>query len=141
MTTPRILECSLPQPRRGYRPCRPGRTVSPQPAVSPGRVPRISRLMALALRLEELVRTGVVADYAALARLGHVSRARISQIQNLLTLAPDIQEALLFLPRVKRGRDPIHLRQLQPVAAILDWNQQRRLWQALVGNPEALRSG
>jgi hypothetical protein len=88
--------------------------------------------MALALRLEELVRAGVVADYAALARLGHVSRARISQIMNLLALAPDIQEWLLFLPLVQRGRDPIHLRQLQPVAARLDWHAQRRLWQALV---------
>jgi hypothetical protein len=96
--------------------------------------------MALAWRLEELVRAGGVADYAELARLGHVSRARISQIMSLLALAPDIQEALLFLPRVQRGRDPIHLRQLQPLAAILDWHQQRRLWRALVGNPKAQRS-
>jgi hypothetical protein len=73
----------------------------------------------------------VVADYATLARLGHVSRARISQILNLRALAPDIQEALLDLPAVGRGRDPICLRHLQPVAALLDWHQQRRLWQAL----------
>jgi hypothetical protein len=121
MTTPLTIACPLPQPR---------------PFLTEGRVPRVSRLMALALRLEELVRTGVAADYAALARLGHVSRARISQILNLLTLAPDIQEAILFLPRVERGRDPIHLRQLQPLAAILDWHQQRRLWHALAGNPQ-----
>jgi hypothetical protein len=94
-------------------------------------VPRVSRLLALAHRLDELVRTGVIADYATLAELAHVSRARISQILNLLVLAPDIQEALLFLPRTVRGRDPIHLRQLQPLAAVLDWEQQRNLWRKL----------
>ena len=48
-----------------------------------GRVPRVARLMALAVRFERLVRDGVVADYAELARLGHVSRARMSQAQGL----------------------------------------------------------
>jgi hypothetical protein len=94
-------------------------------------VPRISRLLALAHRLDELVRTGVIADYATLAELTHVSRARISQILNLLALAPGIQETLLFLPRTVRGRDPIHLRQLQPLAAVLDWEQQQNLWRKL----------
>ncbi len=46
----------------------------------------------------ELIREGVVTDYAELARLGHVTRARVTQIMNLLHLAPDIQETLLFLP-------------------------------------------
>jgi hypothetical protein len=49
------------------------------PAPTPGRVPRVARLLALAHRLERLVRTGVVKDYAEAARLGHVTRARISQ--------------------------------------------------------------
>jgi hypothetical protein len=64
-----------------------------------GRVPRIARLMALALRFEHLVQSGTVRHYAELARLGQVSRARVTQIMNLLHLAPDIQEAILFLPR------------------------------------------
>src|SRR6516162_11457869 len=97
-----------------------------------GRVPRVARLMALSLRLEELVRTGQVASYSALASLGQVTRARISQIMNLLNLAPDIQEALLFLPRTQRGRDPIHLRQLQPIACSIDWKKQRRQWRELL---------
>jgi hypothetical protein len=90
--------------------------------------------MALALRLDELVRSGVVANYAELARLGHVSRARISQIVNLLALAPDIQESLLFLPAVERGRDPIHLGLLQSLATP-DWHQQRCLWHTLQSTP------
>jgi hypothetical protein len=97
-----------------------------------GRVPRVARLMALALRLDELVRTGRVASYSALATLGHVTRARICQIMNLLHLAPDIQEALLFLPSTQRGRDAIILADLQPIAAAVDWRKQRRLWRRLV---------
>ena len=101
-------------------------------ALPPGRVPRVARLMALALRLDELVRTGQVASYSALASLGHVTRARISQILNLIHLAPDIQEALLFLPPTVRGRDPIILADLMPIAAAFDWRKQRRLWRRLV---------
>ena len=97
-----------------------------------GRVPRVARLMALALRLDELVRTGQVANYSALAALGHVTRARICQILNLIHLAPDIQEALLFLPLTQRGRDPIILADLQPLAAACDWRKQRRLWRKLL---------
>jgi hypothetical protein len=84
--------------------------------------------MALAIRFDRLIRAGEVADYAELARLGHVTRARVTQIMNLLMLAPDIQEQILFLPRVLGGRDPIHLRQLQPIALIPDWRKQRKLF-------------
>ena len=96
------------------------------------RVPRISRLMALAIRFEDLIKAGGIADYSELAQLGHVTRARITQIMNLLHLAPGIQEQVLFLPPTRHGRDPIHLARLQPIATTLDWSQQRRLWAALV---------
>ena len=105
--------------------------LDPDADVPVGRLPRITRLMALAIRFDDLVQNGEVTDYAELARLGHVSRARVTQIMNLLMLAPDIQEAILHLPRVSGGRDPIHLRQLQPIALVPDWRKQRRLWTAL----------
>ena len=104
------------------------------PAAAPlaaGRVPRVSRLLALAHKLDALVRQGTIRDYAVLARLGHVSRARISQIVALLYLAPDIHEDILFLNKTVHGRDLIHLRQLQPIARVLDWRQQRLLWRQL----------
>jgi hypothetical protein len=101
------------------------------PTLPPGRVPRVSRLMALALRLDALVRSGNIGSYVELASLGHVTRARISQILNLVHLAPDIQEALLFLPLTLHGRDTIILAHLQPIAAALDWRKQRRLWRQL----------
>jgi hypothetical protein len=108
---------------------------------SPGRVPRVARLMALALRFEELVRAGQVRSYAELASLGHVTRARICQIMNLLQLAPDIQEALLFLPPTRRGRDAIILADVQPIAAALDWRKQRRLWRQLCPTEQPRRDG
>ena len=92
------------------------------------RVPRIARLMALAIRMENLIRAGGIIDYSQLAQLGHVSRARITQIMNLLLLAPDIQEQILFLLPVSGRRDRIRLAQLQPIAKILDWSRQRRSW-------------
>ena len=93
-----------------------------------GRVPRVARLLALAHRFEKLIRDGEVRDYADLARLGHVTRARLTQIMNLLNLAPDIQEAILFLPAVTTGDDPIHERQSRTIVKVLDWGRQRRMW-------------
>jgi hypothetical protein len=122
VTFPRPSRGSLTEPDSGVEAAR----------LPPGRVPRVARLMALALRLEELVRTGQVANYSALASLGHVTRARICQIMNLLHLAPDIQEALLFLPPTQRGRDAIILADLQSIAAAFDWRKQRRRWRKLV---------
>jgi len=98
------------------------------PALPCGRVPRISRLMALAHHLERLVVSGAVKDYAELARLGNVSRARITQIMNLLLLAPDIQEEILFLPKTFEGHDPIKLKHLQPITLEMDWGRQRERW-------------
>jgi len=99
------------------------------PEVPPaGRVPRIARLMALARRFEGLLRRGEVKDYATLARLGNVTRARITQIMNLLHLAPDIQEALLFLAPHTGKRAPVLLADLQPLTALPDWARQRRRW-------------
>jgi hypothetical protein len=103
----------------------------PKALVEPGRVPRVSRLMALAIRLERLLAEGVARDYADLARLGGVTRARLTQIMNLTLLAPDIQEKLLFLPRTTRGRDPISEPQVRAIAAIPGWRRQRQMWREL----------
>ena len=97
---------------------------------STGRVPRVARLMALAIRFDQLIRDGVVSDQADLARIGHVSRARLTQIMNLLNLAPGIQEEILFLPPTARGRDSVTERELRPITANTGWSKQRRMWQA-----------
>lgn len=100
----------------------------PQRAESPGRVPRVARLMALAIRFDDLVRSGAVSTQAELAAVGHVTRARVTQIMNLLHLAPDIQEAILAMPLVRSGRDPITEHDLRPICALVGWDDQRRAW-------------
>ena len=69
-----------------------------------------------------------VADYAELARLAQVSRARITQIMNLLHLAPHIQEEILFLPRTSGRRASLSENMLRPITHVLDWRKQRKMW-------------
>lgn len=132
---PLTIECKVHFQRRGSGSRKELRQGSePRDQVDPGRVPRVARLMALAIRFDSLLRKNVIDSYADLATLGHVSRPRISQIMNLLQLAPDIQEEILFLSRIINGRDRLQLRQLQPIAARLDWRKQRKLWNDIKRN-------
>ncbi len=94
------------------------------------KVPRISRLMALAIRFNEMIRTGEASDMIELARRGHVTQPRMSQIMALNQLAPDIQEALLNLP-ARKGKPDIHEKRLRPIAAMLRWDEQRIAWRKL----------
>lgn len=98
---------------------------------APGRVPRVARLMALAIRFERLIREGAVARQVDLAEVAHVTRARVTQIMNLLHLAPDIQEAILFLPLVEAGKDPIGEHHLRPLVSIIEWDRQRAAWREI----------
>jgi len=92
-------------------------------------IPRVARLMALAIRLEGLIRKQIIADYAEIARRGRVTRARLTQIMKLLDLAPDLQEQILFLPSLTR----LNERNLRPLVGRIDWHEQRRLFQELTG--------
>ena len=95
------------------------------------RIPRIVRLMALALKFQDMVDRGEVRDYADMARLGYVTRARMSQIMNLLLLAPDIQEALLFVEESADG-STITEHEVRRIAAAMAWPDQRDLWKSSV---------
>lgn len=99
----------------------------------PGRVPRVARLMALAIRFDSLLREGSVSTQAELAAVGHVTRARVTQIMNLLHLAPDIQEAILNMPLVMSGRDPFGEHELRSLVSMVEWPRQREAWRALTG--------
>ncbi len=92
------------------------------------RTPRISKLMALAIHFEQMLRDGHVEDMATLARYGQVTRARMSQIMNLLLLAPDIQETILNLPKTTSGRESTTIRELNTIARQPDWTVQRQVW-------------
>ena len=92
-------------------------------------IPRIARLMALAIRFEGMLRDETIQDYAELARLGCVTRARITQIMKLRHLAPDIQEQILFLPNITG----INERNLRPIVSRIDWREQRRMFRQICG--------
>jgi hypothetical protein len=120
--------------RKGKRAARGGgagtESASAAACAGAGKLPRVARLMALAIKLQDLVDRGDVRHYAEIAQLGHVTRARMTQLMNLLLLAPDIQENLLFLPPTKQGRDPVSERSIRTVAATHNWRRQRTLWLA-----------
>ncbi len=96
-----------------------------------GRVPRISKLMALAIHLQNLVDKGAIRDYAEIARLTGLTRARVTQIMNLNLLSPRIQEEILFLPKVLQGHDPITERDLRSITLEPLWDKQLKKWQIL----------
>ena len=110
----------LPPPAFGTEPASP-----PQ-----GRAPRIARLVALAHKLDGLVRSGAVRDYAELARLGHVSKARVSQIMMLVHLAPALQEYVLFLSadEARFLKEPT----LRTIAREPLWDHQRACLETLI---------
>ena len=122
---------------RGRKQLRLGEAPQTPPGVVFGRVPRVARLMALSIRFRELIESGEIRDYTELARLGHVTRARITQVMNLLHLAPEIQEDILFLPPIESGRDPIRELQLRPITLVPDWRKQRKLWRELAANSQS----
>ena len=114
--------------KRGRKELREG-VEAPLPML--GSVPRVSRVLALAIHMDDLCRQREVTDYAELARLALVTRARMTQIMSLLLLAPDIQEEILFLPRSSGGRAPIREKAVRPIAVVPDFRKQRVMWRDL----------
>jgi hypothetical protein len=92
-------------------------------------IPRIARLMALAIRLAALIKEGEIQDYAEVARVGGVTRARVTQIARLLDLAPDLQEKLLFGQFARSMNE----RNLRPIVRRIDWDEQRRMFEKVAG--------
>ncbi len=124
LSTKRVLHFNTDS--RGRK--RIGREPKPRALAPQGHVPRISKLMALAIHFQDLLQDGVVEDQSDLARLAHVTQPRITQIMNVLLLAPEIQEEILHLPKVLEGKDPIHEKLVRPVAAEVCFRKQSEMW-------------
>lgn len=92
------------------------------------RVPRITRLLALALKFEGLIHQGVMKDYAELARLGQVSRARVTQIMNLLNLSAHIQAEILAWTEAAPGTESVRETTVRALSSEVRWSRQRELW-------------
>ena len=95
-----------------------------------GRVPRVARMLALAHHFDRLITQGVVKDYADIARLTQLSRARMTQIMTLKFLAPEIQEEIAWLPN-SHGKDRVLEKDVRRVAMVVDWDEQVQYWQRL----------
>jgi hypothetical protein len=91
------------------------------------RVPRVARLLALAHRIDAKIRSGELKNWAEAAKMVSVTRARMTQIANLVLLAPTIQGAILELSIRINGRGSLSEHHLRPVPAIPDWQAQERV--------------
>ena len=114
-----------------FSPKRPQRAT----VVPTGRIPRVARMLALAHKVDAMVQDGRLRDFADAARRLGLTRARVTQITSLLLLAPEIQEAILDLTPVTKGRDPISERQLRPLVAEPDWHVQVSMWRQVSDTP------
>ncbi len=88
--------------------------------------------MALAIRFDAMIRQGKVDSQTTLASLAHVTQPRMNQILSLNDLTPDIQEAILHLPRTKPGKNTIHEKTLRFICAEDCWRKQREMWKLIV---------
>ena len=97
--------------------------ITGQPAM-----PRVSRLLALALKMEQMIQEGTAKNYSELAHLGRVSASRISQVMNLLHLAPDIQEEILL---GNTPKDWLRESAVRKLSGVVLWSEQRDRWHKL----------
>jgi hypothetical protein len=98
------------------------------PLSGAGRLPRITQIMALAIQFQDMIQRGEARNYADLARLGCLTRERMSQIMELIWLAPDVQKEILYLPPMLSGRYPMSELAVRKVANRLSWCEQRSHW-------------
>ncbi len=110
------------------------RVIVPKPKMpsAPGKLPHITKLMALAIRLEHLLANGQVKDQAEIARVAGITRARVTQILNLTNLAPDIQQSILDLEPSTDYVPRFREREVRTIAITANWEKQRLLWKRLV---------
>lgn len=99
-----------------------------------GRIPRVSRMLALAHTIDIKIRNGELNDMTDAAAWLYMTRARMTQVTSLLLLAPEIQEAILDLPLVINRADPVTERRLRPITSEPDWNTQLEMWRKIDGN-------
>ncbi len=110
------------------------RISAPKPKMpsSPAKLPHITKLMALAIRLEHLLANGQVKDQAEIARVSGITRAHVTQIINLTNLASDIQQAILALEPTTDNVPRFREREVRTIAITTNWERQRQAWIRLV---------
>lgn len=102
------------------------------PPAAPKREPvrrpaKVARMLALAHHLQRAIDQGLVADRAEVARKLGLTRARVTQLLDLLLLAPDVQAEVLALEAVD-AVEPLPEGDLRRMSAVRSWPSQRRAW-------------
>lgn len=101
------------------------------PPSGSGSLPRVTQVLALAIHFQDMIQRGEARDYADLARLGCLTRERISQIMELVWLAPDLQQEILEFRTISGTRFPISELAVRQIAGALSWKDQREAWRQL----------
>ncbi|NVJ18871.1 hypothetical protein HV826_32650 [Myxococcus sp. AM010] len=99
----------------------------PPPREAARRPAHAARMLALAHHVESAIARGLVASAADVAGQLGFTRARVTHLLDLLLLAPDIQEEVLFLEAVE-GEEPLSERGLRAIAHAGTWESQRERW-------------
>ena len=118
-----------------HRAARGQQRIGPPQAAKRPPVPKvlhITKLMALAIRLDHLIAIGKIKGQAQIARAGGITRARVSQILNLTNLAPDIQQAILELPPTLDSVRALQESEVRSIATQPNWSNQRKAWKRLI---------
>ena len=93
-----------------------------------GRIPRVTRLLALAHQIDGMLKAGDLKDWGEAACLIGVTRGRMTQIANLLLLEPEFQEIILSLRPTDHGQIRFTEHDLRSVVTKMNWKSQRRSW-------------
>ena len=112
----------------------------PEAALQRGKRPRVAEVLALAISFNDMIRRGIAKDYSDLARLGCISKERVSQIMRLVWLAPDIQHEILTLPQTPCGRFDVGEVAVRGLAGKTLWGDQRVAWAHLSKGAAHLQS-
>lgn len=132
MSTTETFKISTQRNRHGRMSIHDGAAPAPVMTTYAAAPARIARVVAVAHHVDHLVRSGVAKSYADVGDLGSITRARVSQITNLLFLSPSIQERLLFMIRPAAGREQIGERDLRAICMEPDWSKQEVMFDRLL---------
>jgi hypothetical protein len=102
------------------------------PAVPVGRIPALSKMLAMAIYYEELIKSGRIEYITDIAIMEGVTQARVSQIMSLLNLSPVIQEMILLLPRQFPPCKSYSIKKAIAIANKIDFDKQMEMFEKLL---------
>jgi hypothetical protein len=110
----------------------------PRHVLNPGKIlikrePLLRQNLVLAYQIQELFEKEKAKNLRQVGQWLHMTHARISQIMNLLFLAPDIQEEILFSDEGKVLRLTEH--KIRKIPMEVNWAKQREMWNEICKKP------